>query len=446
MQPQAIEAMERALRAGTRDEAWAAIEPLHALLPTEPDIAEAWLTLLTVSPGRPRAAEDALLVLDQHARDEGLVARALAVLIAVADLVPFDEPRRPGDAAEVAVRAARAALARTPGSPPLLAALGNSLVRLGPGHDEEALASLERAIVLDPRGEWLSDLGVLHKRARRFRAALAAFDKARAKLGDLRPLLFHTALAALATGQDATAREALEKIGFRVEGAARPFVPDLPQTEIRLPTIGTGRASFAAVPDEAAGFERVWMQPLSPVHGVVRTPTHREAIADFGDVVLVDPAPVAHRVEAGKRRPVLGVLGVLAKGDERRLPFLGLEQQPGDAAAIGAALPEGCVFYEHGTRIERICPRCAAGETLTKHAHLPPEEHRAVFGKLVVPASVPLGSVRTALETARAARPGVMLAIPGLYEALRDTAAAGKAHKAWGAIERGVLVREVATR
>lgn len=431
--------MERALAASTRDEAWTTLEPLRASIASDPDLAETWMTLLAASPARPLATEDALTVLRHHGSNEALVARALALLIAIADLVPFDEPRRPGDAAEVAVRAARAAVDRAPGSAVLRAALGNALVRCGPVRDTDAVAALEEAIRIDPRGEWLSDLGVLHKRARRFRAALTAFEKARSKLGDARPILFHVALAAMAVGEHDTARSALTALGFRVEGEGRPFVPDLPETEIRLPTLGTGQASFAALPDESAGFERAWIQPLSPVHGVLRTPTHREAIADFGFVVLVDPAPVAFATTDGKRRPILGVLGVLAKGDERRFRFLGLEQRQGDAAAIGAALPEGCTFYLHGTRIEQVCPRCAAGETLTKHEHMPPEEHRAVFGKLIVPSSIDLALVRTSLERARAERPGALLAIPGLYEALRDTPNAGKAHKTWGAIERGLV-------
>ncbi len=432
-------AMEQALRATSRDEAWHALAPLRGSMATDAGLAETWMTLLAASPARAGAIDDALTVLRHHAADASLVVRALALLVAVADLVPFDEPRRAGDVAEVAVREARAALDRAPGSAPFRAALGNALVRLGPAHDTDAIAALEEAIRSEPRGEWLSDLGVAHKRARRFRAALIAFEKARKKLGDARPLLFHIALTAIATGENETAREALAQLGFAVVGDTRPFVADLPETEIRLTTLGTGQASFAAVPDEAAGFERAWIQPLSPVHGVVRTPTHREAIADFGDVVLVDPAPVAFAVESGKRRPILGVLDVLAKGDERRFRFLALEQHDGDAAAIGAALPEGCTFYLHGTRVEQVCPRCAAGETLTKHDHLPPEEHRVVFGKLIVPATLDLALVRGALERARADRPGVLLAMPGLYEAQGDTAGAGKAHKTWGVIERGLM-------
>ncbi|MGE3636771.1 MAG: hypothetical protein AB7P00_43110, partial [Sandaracinaceae bacterium] len=92
-------------------------------------------------------------------------------------------------------------------------------------------------------------------------------------------------------------------------------------------------------------------------------------------------------------------------------------------------------------RIERVCPRCAAGETLTKHEHLPAEEHRIVYGKLIVSEGMEPARVAEALETLRDAHSGVLLAVPGLYEALGDTPRAGKHHQRWGAIERAVGAR-----
>lgn len=425
--------MEQALTARSRDEAWRALEPLRGSLEGDRDLALTWLTLLAVSPSRPGALDDARAVLARRGDDAEIVRAALAVLLAIADRVPFDEPRPPGDSAQIAVDEARAALARHPDDAALHAALGNALVRLGPSQDAAAIASLEEAIRREPRGEWLSDLGVAHKRARRFLAAQIAFEKARAKLGDLRPILFHLALCGVANGEHDAARSALEKLGFRVEGTGRPFVPDLPETAVRLTTREAGSKT---APVE---LERAFVQLLSPVHGVLRTPMRGDSVADFGDVLLLDPAPVASTMENGERRPVLGVLGVLAPGDERRIPFLALEQKAGEAAALGASLPEGCLWYVHGTRVESVCPRCAAGDAMQKHEHLPAEEHRAVYGKLVVPASIALGEVRSAIERARSAHPGVLLALPRLHELLGDTPQAGKAHKTWGVIERGML-------
>jgi ribosomal protein S27AE len=87
-------------------------------------------------------------------------------------------------------------------------------------------------------------------------------------------------------------------------------------------------------------------------------------------------------------------------------------------------------------RVEHVCPRCAAGDVLTRHEHQPPDEHRLVTGKIVGPASLDLRALRDALDGVARTHPGVFLVVPGVHEALGDTAAAGKAHKAWSGLER----------
>jgi hypothetical protein len=73
---------------------------------------------------------------------------------------------------------------------------------------------------------------------------------------------------------------------------------------------------------------------------------------------------------------------------------------------------------------------------MIRHEHAPPEEHRVVHGKIVVDARIDLPHLRHILDAAVARTPAVLVAIPGLLEALGDTAAAGRAHQAWAAIER----------
>jgi len=152
--------------------------------------------------------------------------------------------------------------------------------------------------------------------------------------------------------------------------------------------------------------------------------------------VLWDPAPVQVVERDGAPVPRFRLLEVLRRGDERRLRFLALQQREGQVDAIGEALGEGVVLYPHGERVEVVCPRCAAGDLLVKHDHLPAEEHRIVHGKIIVHGDRDLTAFAASLEEARKAEPGVSMAIPALYEALGDTPQAGKHHKRWGVIER----------
>jgi hypothetical protein len=105
-------------------------------------------------------------------------------------------------------------------------------------------------------------------------------------------------------------------------------------------------------------------------------------------------------------------------------------------AAFAALLPDEARLFIHHERVELLCARCASGEHMHKHRHEPPQEHRLVYGKLVVPGGVDLAAFRRDLETALRSQPAIQLVMPGLLEAVGDTAAAGKAHQMWRGLER----------
>ncbi len=430
--------LERALQARSSDEVWSALSPLRPRIVEDRELAEAWLTLLEASPARRELVEDVRASLWAFP-DAELALVGLRALLRADERRAPDDPIRPGSPAAVALElGARALESAGPDSPhraALLAAVGNAHRRLGPRHDAAAVESFETSLRLDPRdGHAWFDCGLCHKWAGRFRAAWLAFQRAEDRLGPTRPVLFNRAVCATGCGEARDAADAWKRLGLEVELApgGLPLVKTRPAVRVRVPTRGTGHAD-EGVPDEGVAFEIVGVEPLSPCHGVVRTPTFRHAIVDFGDLVLFDPAKVAGTAED----PVLPLLHVMAAGDERRFRFLALEQGADAVGGLGAALPEGCVWYLHETRIDRVCPRCAAGDTLQKHEHEPPTERRVVRGKLVVPAAVSLAAVQSQLERAKGA--DVLLAIPGLFEALGEAALAGKHHKTWGVIERGLL-------
>jgi hypothetical protein len=243
-------------------------------------------------------------------------------------------------------------------------------------------------------------------------------------------------VAATAAGDGAKAASAWRALGVSAEvtPGGMPLVEGLPPAAVRVAAGGPGVGAPGGW-GEGMAFEVVGVQPLSPCHGVVRTATFREAPCDFGDVILWDPAPVAVREDG---TPVFPLLEVLRRGDERRFRFVARQQSAGQVATLGPALPDGATLFIHHERIDHVCPRCAAGDSLVRHEHAPAEEHRVVHGKLVAGAALDLASLRGTLEAALRANPAILMAIPSLHEALGDTAAAGRAHKAWGGIERTV--------
>jgi hypothetical protein len=388
--------------------------------------------------------------------DPRAVLEVCAALIAEAEQHPADEPLRRRAPAERAADAAQRCLdslspehrGETDIGGALYARRANALRLMGHDRDADARAAFDAALATAPdRAGWWYDLGLLHKHRGRWQEAYDASARARSLGGDTRPVLFNLAIAATALGRGDEAAACFGALGIdaRVNDAGMPVVDGLPRVQVRVPARGSGHASAGEAPDHGAVFEVVWVEPISPLHGVVASPTFRDAPVDFGDVVLWDAAPVAVTSIEGRPVPRFPLLEILRRGDERRLRFVGLQQAPGEIDRLESALPSGCRVFVQAERVEHVCVRCASGEALTKHEHTSPEEHRIVYGKIVAPSGVDLVSLRDAVERTARARGTWQLAVPELYEQLGDTQRAGQEHQAWRGIERVAMRKGIPT-
>jgi tetratricopeptide (TPR) repeat protein len=443
----ALERAAAALRAGDVRGALREAEGSDAELTNDAELTSAWIDLLRQAPV-PAVAHWVARALARHPAHPEVVTRGCDALIRVAERVAPDEPRPADDPARVAAEAAARCLADAPRSE--LAALEGYLhmsranaLRLARDHDG-ALASYRAALTLDPeRGTWWFNLGLLHKARGEWSEAFAANERARPALGDDKRLLWNQAISATALGRGQDAAAALRKLGHAAQVAASgmPYVEGLPPVQVRVATVGSGLGPAAALPDQAVGLELLWVTPISPCHGVVSSAAQREAPVDFGDVVLWDAIPVGVGEHEGKPVPRFPLLALLRRGDERRFRFVALQQAEGEAAALAGALPHGAQLFIHHERVELLCARCASGESMRKHRHERPEEHRLAYGKLIVPGGVELAEFRRALDALLQARAGIQLVVPGLLEAVGDTPAAGKAHQLWRGLTRSVAGR-----
>jgi tetratricopeptide (TPR) repeat protein len=432
-----------ALQAGNLEIALREANGLDAELARDPALAVEWLDLLREAPV-PAIAEWVGRVLAHHPDHAPVVTRACDALIRVAERAAPDEPQPEGGPAQRAAEAAARCLV-APGTraahPDLVGYLHMSranALRLLRAHDE-ALASYHAALAERPeRGSWWFNLGLLHKAKGEWAEAFAINQRAHALLGDEKPVLWNLAISATALGRGRDAVAALRKLGLDAQLAesGMPYVDGLLPAQLRVASVGAGLGAGAALPDRSVGLELLWVTPLSPCHGVVSSASQRETSVDFGDVVLWDVIPVGIGEHGGKPVPRFPLLAILRRGDERRFRFVALQQSAGDVASFAEKLPGEARLFIHHERVELLCARCASGEHMHKHRHEPPEEHRLVYGKLVLPGSVDLAVFRRDLEARLRAEPAIQLVVPGLLEAIGDTPAAGKAHQLWRGLER----------
>lgn len=438
---QATRALDPILAAGlsaahTGDVAqgFAAFAQFQGEVATDAAVACAFAELLALDPSYADALTVAERAVSGFGTDPGVIIPLSAALLRVAELRPADEPpfeRGPAHLAAGACQRCFEALDSDDRTEPSIGGylqinMADALRMMGPDHDEDALKAYQVALAIDSqRGAWWFHLGLLHKWRGRFREGLEANQRAYARLGAERPILWNLAICATAVGEGALAVEAWSKLGIQGEVTERgmPYVPDMPPLQIRVASVGEETGQHDPLPARAVTFEVLWVQPLSPCHGVVQSPTARRASVDYGDVVLWDGAPVRmSRVRgpdgAPRDVPVFPLLWILRPGDERRLRFVGMQKQPGMIDALAEALGES-------TPLVVFDRRSTEGDTT-----------QLLYGKLIVPAERDLAELRKTLDAALRARPGLTLAIPQLYELLGDTPQAGKAHQAWGGIER----------
>jgi tetratricopeptide (TPR) repeat protein len=416
-------------RAGDVTEGFRQFAPFLSEVGNSHEVALAFCELLTGDPSFPDALRVAERIVSAFDTDPSVTIPLSAALLRVAELRPADEPpfeKGPAHLAAGACQRCFEALSSSARTDPQVGGylqinLADALRMMGPDHDEDTLQAYKLALTIDgSRGSWWFNLGLLHKWRGRFREGLEANQKAFARLGAQRSVLWNLAICATALGEGKLALEAWQKLGVAGElsSSGMPFVPDMPAMQVRVATLGEETGQSDPLPARAVTFEVLWVQPLSPCHGVVQSPTARKASIDYGDVVLWDGAPVRMTKSEGRDIPVFPLLWILRPGDERRLRFVGMQKERGSVQKLADQLGDDVALVVFD---ERSSPN--------SDAHL-------FYGKLIVPASQDLASVRRELDAALRSLRGLTLAIPQLYELLGETHEAGKAHQAWGGIER----------
>jgi tetratricopeptide (TPR) repeat protein len=414
-------------KAGNPEEAWGFFRS-RADLATDRDASFAFAELLALDPGRQDVLATCERVAAAFPRDPELMIAVSAALVRVAEQKPADEPPFEQGAAHVAAAIAQRCFEALPGELRTAPSIGgylqinlaDALRMMGPSYDADAYQAYQLALTIDDsNGWWWFQLGILHKWRGRFVEGLDANEKARARLGDLKPVLWNLALCATALGKGELAIDAWRKLGIegQLSSGGLPYVADMPAMQVRVATLGEDTGQNDPLPPSAVTFEVVWVQPLSPCHGVVQSPTARRASVDYGDMVLWDGAPVRVSEIEGRHVPVFPLLWILRRGEERRLRFVGMAKDAEAIDLVAGALPQDVHMIVFDRR------RDAMGATL-------------FYGKLIAPAECDLASLRDALDRAVRGQPSFTIAIPQLYELLGDTPQAGKAHQAWGGIEK----------
>jgi len=287
---------------------------------------------------------------------------------------------------------------------------------LGRSWDKLAEQCSKRLIELSP-DSWTAhyDAGLFYKTRGRFEEGCRHNQRAY-ELGGSESDAVRWNLGICATGaRDAgTALSVWKSLGNHIE-LGRFGLPDgeYGDVKVRLAERPLAERDPAKAPDEPGEEETVWVERLSPCHGIIRSALYAELGVDFGDVVLFDGAPITYHEYDGERVPVFPHLVTLARNGYRIVQFGGTQAHAHQIAELSKQLPADAVLYVHTEQFRVLCANCWENYR-DEHARHREVEHAVVTGKLCAPADIPAAELLKMLDSAVASAAGVQLLLPDL--------------------------------
>ena len=258
-------------------------------------------------------------------------------------------------------------------------------------------------------GLWLKTRG-------RFREGMEANQRAAALATEAHEARdWNLGICATGAGEGEVALAVWKRIGQRV-AMGRFGLPDGGYPECKVRLAERPLAERGADDDDPGLEETIWIERLSPCHGIVRSVLYQDLGVDYGDAVLIDGAPITYHKYGNSEVPVFPHLATLRRGGYRFFDFAGTQETEGQLEGASRDLPAGALLYSHTERFQTLCASCWSDPDVD-HARHEPEEHHVVTGRIAIAPELDVGGILTEIDTAVASREPCRLFAPGLSRA-----------------------------
>ncbi|MFT3708415.1 MAG: hypothetical protein QM817_12245 [Archangium sp.] len=404
------------------DAAWAALEPLKQAAQTEA-LAARWYgyTLSNLNAPRDARIAEADRLVTQWKDDAALVITLGNEIEGMVDL-----------------RFLNAAPAASPYFENLFAQLARHYELRGEDHEgvRGALATVARirGRAADALGDRLfrelvaqSDgndhayhYGLFLKTRGRFAEAVEFNRRALAAGFDTEAVKWNLGICATGAGDGATALEAWRMLGMKVELGADGLPIASPRfLSVKVRLAERPLAARDATNDEPGNEETVWIDRLSPCHGMVINATASAVGADYGTLVLFDGAAIGFQTWNGQQVPVFPQLTVLRPSRHRVFEFVGSQKEKNTLAKLGPQLPGDSMIEALTESMYFLCKACADGGH-APHTHDETKGIGVVRGKICIDPTVDLKACAAKLRELVAALPEAAFHSPQLARAIGD--------------------------
>ena len=436
----------RATEAAERDEkdtAWQIVQPLMHAMPEQPAAAIRLLKLVEAAVVDADRALTALEAVEAAYPDhDEILGRIGEASEGAADVDELNRapPTHPFFTRLVEKLAARAASAKGQAAEERLwSGLATAARMCARQHDDLVARSYQRLVELDPTySPYHYNYGLFLKTRGRFKEGIEA-NRDAIRLSETTQASYEWNLGICATGagESRVALDIWKGMDQRIE-LGRFDLPEGPYPDCKVKVAERPLAERTAATDDPGLEETIWIERLSPCHGIVRSVLYGSVGVDYGDVILHDGAPITYHTYGDKQVPVFPHLATLRRQAYRLFDFGGTQDAGGQIESINPDLPEESIVYAHTERYQVLCDACWRAPDVQHERH-EESQHYVVTGRIAVAPDIDLGAFVEQLDRALAERPPCRIYAPQLCRA------AGLEQRAEVEARRFALLRQANT-
>ncbi|WP_083742255.1 prenyltransferase [Bradyrhizobium mercantei] len=379
-------------QADRKPAAWQTIQPLRNAQRHQPEAAMALVWIVDQrSLARDEAADLLLEIAEAHDDDIGILSTLGQCLEAVRDIDDLNAAPPEHPIFQMTLERLERLARRHAGQPEqekILRGLATSARMMARQKDAIAEASLRRLVDIDPeKSPPHYNLGLFYKTRGRFAEGVAA-NQAAAHLSQevIDSYEWNLGICATGAGDTGIALDVWKRMGQKI-GHGRFGLPEggYPACKVRLAE--RPLAERTADCDDPGEEETVWIERLSPCHGIIRSVLYGDLGVDYGDVILMDGAPITHHTYGEQQIPVFPHLATLLRRNYQVFDFAGTQETARQLADISDELAEDAVIYSHSESFKIMCANCWRNPDIDHADHEQMEKH-VVTGRIAAPPDI----------------------------------------------------------
>lgn len=228
-------------------------------------------------------------------------------------------------------------------------------------------------------------------------------------------VLWNLGICATGAAQGEIALQVWKRLGNNIE-MGRFGLPEggYPSCKVRLAERPLAERNSKL--DDPGLEETIWIERLSPCHGIVRSVLYQDIGIDYGDVILIDGAPITHHRYGENSVPVFPHLATLSRRSFQFFDFAGIQMEARQLAELSSGLPGETVVYSHTESYNVLCVACWRNSAID-HQHEETLTRHVVRGRIAAPPDCAPKVLIEQMDALIAARPGCELYSPALCKA-----------------------------